>query len=139
MNNLKSLHGVAVLVIDDSEIDLAAMASLLSDAGLVVHTLPTPIGATRVAKAHQVQAVVIDQNMPSMDGSKLAALFRGSRAFHDVGLVLVSGDDDGPMNRVVHEVGADAFVAKKAIGYELVDTVVRVLLAKMVHGGVGHG
>ena len=117
-----------ILVIDDSDVDRQVMVEVLEKAGYVVHDLPSPIGATRKARELQVGVVVIDQNLPSLDGSKLAALFR-SAGFHDLRVVLVSSSDELEMMEIARQAKADAFVAKQRLRDQLVPTV-RRLLAK---------
>ena len=116
-----------MLVIDDSDVDRDVMAELLIAAGFDVHTLPSPIGATRLARELRVSAVIIDQNLPAMNGNKLAALFRGTPALRDVCLVLVSGNDEAAMLEVARVAQADAFVSKGKIHRELAQVVKRLL------------
>lgn len=118
---------LSVLVIDDSEVDREVMAELLVAAGFDVHTLPSPIGATRLARELHASAVVIDQNLPAMNGSKLAALFRGTPALRHLRLVLVSGNDEAAMLEVARDAQADAFVSKSKIHRELASVVKRLL------------
>jgi CheY-like chemotaxis protein len=118
----------SVLVIDDSDIDRGVMVELLADAGFEVHELPSPIGATRKARELQVGLVVIDQNLPSLDGSKLATLFR-TAGLSDLRVVLASSSDEITMLEITRQARADAFVAKQRLREELVPTV-RRLLAK---------
>ena len=115
-----------VLVIDDSDIDRQVIADILADAGYVVHQLPSPIGATKSARELQVGLVIIDQNLPSLDGSKLAALFR-SAGFADLRVVLISSSDEIDMLEITRKAKADAFVAKQRMRDELVPTVRRLL------------
>ena len=89
-----------ILVVDDNEIDRTVMAQVLATAGFRVHTLPTAIGATRLAKQEKAQVVVVDQNMPSIDGNKLVSIFKENGALRNVAFVLVSGDDPAKMGRV---------------------------------------
>src|SRR5215831_9579206 len=86
-------RGLPVLVIDDSDIDREVMKDILEQGGYTVHDLPSPIGATRKARELQVKAIVIDQNLPSLDGNKLAALFRNSAGMQDVRVILVSSSE----------------------------------------------
>lgn len=116
----------SVLVIDDSDIDRQAIADLLATAGYVVHQLPSPIGATRKARELQVGLVVIDQNLPSLNGNKLAALFRNA-GMQDLRVVLTSSSDELAMLEITRQSRADAFVAKQRLRQELVDTVRRLL------------
>jgi CheY-like chemotaxis protein len=119
-------RSASILVIDDSDIDRQVLVEILSEAGFKVHQLPSPIGATRKARELQVGVVVIDQNLPSLDGSKLAALFR-SAGFQDLKVILVSGSDEETMLQLTRESKADAFVAKGRLHAELAATVRRLL------------
>lgn len=122
----KSADTAAVLVIDDSDIDRETMASILSDAGFSVHCQPSPIGATKAARQLGVRVVVIDQNLPGMDGSKLALLFRSNPALRGVRLILVSGCDEASMLEVTRLAKADAFVGKSVMHTQLAPTVRRL-------------
>lgn len=112
-----------VLVIDDSDIARAAMVRSLTQAGLDVLDLPSPIGATRSIVRHSVRLVVIDINMPSMRGDKLAALFRNNERLKELKLVLVSGTEPERLSDLAVEVGADGVVAKSAGNDALVHMV----------------
>jgi len=118
----------AVLVIDDSDIDRQAISDLLTQAGYEVHGLPTPIGATRIARQLNVKVVIIDQNLPAMDGSKLAALFRKNPSMAAIRVVLVSGGDEKAMTALAREAQVDAFVSKRAMHEQLVKTVRRLVV-----------
>lgn len=116
-----------VLVIDDSDIARAAMARALSAAGLKVVELPSPIGATSAILRSQARVVVVDVNMPSMRGDKLAALFRKSDRFQTLKIVLVSGNDTVLLDELAQEARADAAVTKAAGNEALVRAVKRLL------------
>lgn len=118
----------AVLVIDDNDIDRVAMVDLLQDAGFTVHELPSPIGATRVARQMNVRVVVIDQNLPAMDGAKLAALFRGNAGMRDISVIMVSGSEELAMQELVKSARIDAFVNKRNLHRELVAVVKRLVM-----------
>ena len=115
-----------VLVIDDSDVDRQVIADILAEAGFTVHQLPSPIGATRTARELQVGLVIIDQNLPSLDGSKLAALFR-SAGFADLRVVLISSADEPSMLEITRKAKADAFVSKQRMREELVSIVRRLM------------
>jgi DNA-binding response OmpR family regulator len=117
----------AVLVIDDSDIDRSVMAELLEQAGFTVEQLPTAIGATRAAREFNARVVVIDQNLPALNGAKLAALFRSSPSMKDVRVILISSNDEVTMAALMRESRADAFVSKGRMHADLVATVHRVL------------
>lgn len=126
MSSTTKAESTSVLVIDDSDIDRETMVSILSDAGLKVHSLPSPIGATKAARELGVGVVVIDQNLPAMDGGKLAMLFRNNPALRAVRVVLVSGYDESIMAEIAKKVHADAFISKSAMHTQLASTVHRL-------------
>jgi CheY-like chemotaxis protein len=116
-----------VLIIDDSEVDAEAMSELLQRAGFETYILPSPIGATRKARELKVRVVIIDQNLPGMDGSKLTALFRGNSQMRHMRVVLVSGNDAVVMKEIARVAHADAFVSKKRVSQDLASVVKRLL------------
>jgi CheY-like chemotaxis protein len=116
-----------VLVIDDSDVDRHVMAQLLVGSGFVVHELPTAIGATRMARQFHAGVVVVDQNLPALDGAKLAMLFRDNPSMKDVRIVLISSNDELTMTKVAREARVDAFVSKSRMHTDLVPTIKRVL------------
>jgi CheY-like chemotaxis protein len=116
-----------ILVIDDSDIDRQVMMDLLTRAGFPCHDLPTAIGATRAAREFNARLVVIDQNLPALNGAKLAALFRSNPSMKDVKLVLISSNDESTMADLVREARADAFVSKNRMHSDLVPTIRRLI------------
>jgi CheY-like chemotaxis protein len=116
-----------VLVIDDSDIDRQVMIDLLVRAGFPVHDLPTAIGATRAAREFNARVVVIDQNLPALNGAKLAALFRSNPGLKDIRVVLISSNDEATMAQLMREARADAFVSKNRMHTDLVATIKRLL------------
>lgn len=107
--------GGTVLVIDDSDISRAEMTRILEAAGLEVVGLASPIGATRVMLSGNVRAVVIDVEMPSLRGDRLAALFRGNPRMNGIGVVLVSGEKSEELSRLAIEARADEAVSKATL------------------------
>jgi CheY-like chemotaxis protein len=114
-----------VLVIDDSDITRSHIARELTQAGMVVHELPSAIGATRTVLRNRVGVVVIDVNMPVMRGDHLATLFRTNPRFSRVGLLLISGESESQLGRLATEAGADGVLSKKRLD-QLVLTVERI-------------
>ena len=121
-------HGPAVvLVIDDSDVDRATMIDILSRAGFDAHGLPSPIGATKAARQLGARVVVIDQNLPALDGNKLATLFRSNPLMRGVSVVLVSGAEEKSMREVARTAQVDAFVTKADLHKTLASTVTQLL------------
>src|SRR6187431_3742637 len=101
-----------VLVIDDSEIARADMSHRLSTAGFKVSNLASPIGATRVIVDQAIDVVVIDVQMPSIRGHRLAALFKGNPRFVKLGVILVTGGSEAELEELRQVAKADAILSK---------------------------
>src|SRR5688572_15225094 len=103
------------------------IVSALKSAGYTVLALPSPIGATSALLRNAVKLVVLDLQMPTMNGDKLAALFRKNERLRDLKVILASGTCGSELKRLGREAGADA-VVDKAHGVELIVRTVRTLL-----------
>ena len=125
--------GPTVLVIDDSEIARQKMQMLLTDAGLQVYALPSPIGATRAIITHKINIVVADVMMPGMRGDRLAALFRSNPRFNKMGVILVSGAAEDELQSLALEVKADATLPKSRLN-ELPDKIAHLWTRLQAHG-----
>jgi DNA-binding NarL/FixJ family response regulator len=123
----KPTRTATVLVIDDSDIDRHVMVDLLSKAGYAVHELPSAIGATKAAREYNARVVVIDQNLPALNGAKLAALFRSNQSMKELRVILISSNDEETMAELVREARVDAFVSKDQMHTDLVATVRRLM------------
>lgn len=119
-----------VLVIDDDEIARELLSEELEKAGFDVSVLASAIGASRLIRAKEVDALVLDVNMPAMSGDKLATLLRQNPRFSALAVVLVSGADTTKLGHIASAVGADAVVNKKDIRRDLARTVSEALEAR---------
>jgi len=119
-----------VLVIDDDEIVLLAMTDLLEEAGLKVITRTSPIGVTRVIMDESVDVVVIDINMPIMQGDSVIRLLRSWDKFREVPVVIVSGIANAELAEVKARVGDVPIVHKKKLDIDLVPVVNGCLVSR---------
>jgi CheY-like chemotaxis protein len=115
-----------VLVIDDSEVARGMISRTLQAAGHTVFELVSAIGATRLVTAKLIHVVILDVQMPAMNGDRLAALFRRNSRFDRVGLVLVSDSAEDTLRALGESVGADAVLSKRQVESKLAEMVVRL-------------
>jgi CheY-like chemotaxis protein len=108
-------NSVRVLVIDDDDIARELMVSTLEDAGYVVVSLPSAIGATRTIYKKGIQAVVLDVMMPDINGDKLAKLLRQNARGRNLAIVLVSSRPGDELQLLAASADADAVVGKAEI------------------------
>ena len=90
-----------VLIVDDDEIALIAIADLIREEGFEVRCLTSPVGAADMAEADEnVAAVVLDLNMPIMRGDNVARVFLSRPGVRNIPLVLLSADTQQVLERV---------------------------------------
>src|SRR5262245_13433450 len=104
-----------VLVIDDCEVARTEMIECLRRARFSASGLESPIGATRVLVDQAIDVVVIDVQMPSIRGDRLAALFRDNPRFADLGVILVSGGSVSELEQLGRVARADAVLPKSKL------------------------
>ena len=119
-----------VLIIDDSDIARELMRESLHRHGHRVLTMPSPIGATQTILRESIDVVIIDVNLPTINGDQLAKLFRKQNRLDRVGLVLVSGMEAEALEKLRKESKADAVVTKPELDERLHPAVVQAYQAR---------
>ncbi|MEM6943590.1 MAG: response regulator transcription factor [Pseudomonadota bacterium] len=122
-----------ILVVDDDPHIRDVVAFALSKAGLAVETAADGAEAKAMIEAQPPDLVVLDINMPEMDGLELCRqLRRGS----DLPILFLSSRDD-EIDRVVGlELGADDYVTKPFSPRELTARVAAILKRTAPNGRV---
>lgn len=115
-----------VLVIDDDDVARTVIGAQLERAGFGVHTMASPIGATRAIRDHAIDVVLCDLNMPAMRGDAFARLFRQSSALRDVPLVVISGAPRSELAGLMDEGTVDAVIHKSDVERALVSLLSNV-------------
>lgn len=137
MNAPRRAAGAAtdVLVIDDSPLAAAAMVNALRDVGIRARSIDSPIGATQAIVRSEAQLVIVDMNMPSLQGDRLVTLLRGVDRLREVKLVLASADEGDALPAAAREAGADGFY-RKTSGPAVLVELARSLLGRRPESGV---
>ncbi|MDL1967411.1 MAG: EAL domain-containing protein [Deltaproteobacteria bacterium] len=116
-----------VLVVDDDIAVRMLMRESLEQAGLIVKEAENGVDALSAFEKETPDLVLLDVNMPMMNGfetcSRLRQLSRGS----DVGIVIVTGLNDVKSIRRAYEVGATDFITKP-VNWPILNHRVRYLL-----------
>jgi DNA-binding response OmpR family regulator len=116
-----------VLVVDDQE-DIREMARLvLQDAGFDVATAPSGEEALRLARAALFDLVLLDINMPGLDGWATLKLLRADGATGDLPVAMFSVKSEVRDKVTSLQDGAVDFIAKPFSVDELVRRVERIV------------
>lgn len=116
-----------VLVVDDSATMRFYHRAVLAEAGFTVCEAVNGFAALELALDVRFGALVVDVNMPVMDGLTFIEEFRRVDAHQGVGVVVVSTQSRSVDVDAARRCGADAYITKPAEPVVLVATVRRVI------------
>ncbi|MDH5676139.1 MAG: response regulator [Myxococcales bacterium] len=118
-----------ILVIDDSDICLTLARDALEQAGYDVVAASSPLGATRLLRASNAAAVVLDVAMPAMNGDKLVTLLKRASKV-PVPILLHSDRPSSEIHSLAAACGASAAIEKAPDCAPLVAAVDRFVGAR---------
>jgi twitching motility two-component system response regulator PilH len=112
-----------VLVVDDSPVDLKNLERIVADAGAVVITASTGPDAIAKAKEAQPQLILMDVNMPGLDGFSTARQLSQDAATKSIPVVFVTSKDQKADRAFAQMLGAKGYVTKP---YSAADIVAKL-------------
>ena len=115
--------GGEVLVVDDTPANLQLLASMLKERGYGVRAVPSGALALRAAEAQLPDAILLDINMPEMNGYEVCRRLKLDARLRDVPVLFISALSE-PLDKVeAFAVGGDDYVTKP---FELEEVNARV-------------
>jgi len=107
--------GKKVLVVDDDELYLKVTERLLRSGGYEVVARSEVLGTSFVVSSERPDVMLVDLNMPMVDGDRLVPLVTRGRfepPYFSPYVVLYSGVEERALARRAEECGADASIPK---------------------------
>ena len=112
-----------ILIVDDSAVDLKNLERIISDAGATVITASSGAEALSKAKSGQPQMVLMDVNMPGLDGYSTARQLAADPATKNIPVVFVTSKDQKADRVFAKMLGAKAFVTKPYTAADILATL----------------
>jgi len=103
-----------VLLVDDDLDILHMVERYLAASGMDVVTANSAFGVSSLVSREDPSVIVLDVNMPGLDGESLAALLAGGRLTRDVSVVFYSAMPVADLNELTSRVPNATFVSKGA-------------------------
>ena len=119
-----------MVIVDDSQLVLEAGRRTLEEAGIQVITIDNPLMLHRTVGREQPDLVLIDVNMPALNGDALAQVIRNSEKGRGVSLVLFSDMPEEELSDRAKRCGAKAYIKKSEDPSHLLREVVTLLAAE---------
>jgi len=130
------IAGKRVLVVDDNPVNVMVGVGLLQDAGADAASASDGVEALAMLKAQAFDAVLLDVQMPVMDGLEAIRHIRADASLAHSLVIAMTADDRAEKRRLCLEAGMDDFLAKPVEPLELLVLLARHLDASV---GVSHG
>jgi len=115
-----------ILTIDDSSSIRQMVAMTLSGAGYSVLEAANGLEGYNKATTNPINAVVVDLNMPVMNGIEFVRKFRAHAAGKGVPIVLLTTESDDDLKRQAREAGATGWITKPFNPAQLLTVIKKV-------------
>ncbi|MDZ8090004.1 MAG: response regulator [Nostoc sp. DedQUE12b] len=112
-----------VLIVDDDPVILVGLSALLTPWGLEVITLSQSQQFWKVLIATSPDLVVLDLEMPIVNGLELCKVVRQDAQWGDLPILVVTAHTEAEFLQQAFAAGADDFISKPVLGPELVTRV----------------
>ena len=101
-----------ILIVEDSQVDRARLEKLLSTNGFQVSTAADGQQAIDSVKRAKPDAILMDVNMPGMDGFAATRALRGDADTKEIPVVLVTAKDQKADKAWGQMLGAKGYITK---------------------------
>ena len=108
------LHGKKLLVVDDAQVNLIVAKGFLNTTGAAVDTATSGEACLELAAAHGYDMIMIDHNMPGMDGVETLQALRDmeDNASRDAVLVALTANAEPGIRQKYIDMGFDDYLGK---------------------------
>jgi len=108
-----------ILTVDDSKIVLDISEFVLTSAGYRVYTAVGGSEALEILGRQKIDLILVDINMPGMDGYELTSAIRSDDQFKAIPIIIVTTEAEAKDKEKGFDVGADAYIVKPIVPEEL--------------------
>lgn len=112
-----------VLVVDDSPSVRRVVSGMLKNAGWAVQTARDGVEALEIIARERPAAVLLDIEMPRMDGYELMATIRSQEIYRSLPLIVLTSRAATKHQQRADQLGADAYIVKPYQDEQLLGTL----------------
>jgi CheY-like chemotaxis protein len=127
--DLSKLHGISVLLVDDNLFNQQVASEILRDAGIKVTIANNGKEAIESLQQKKFDCVLMDVQMPVMDGLETTRQIRANPALADTYIIAVTANAGQEDRASCFAAGMDSFVSKPIFSDQLFDIIFRHLVA----------
>ncbi len=128
--NAHQLHGTHVLLAEDTDINRELVVDLLADLGIRVTAVEDGNEAIKAARSTRFDGILMDLQMPNMDGFTAAQTLRSLPEFHDMPIIALSANVMDEDRQRASRAGMNDFLGKPIDVDQMVETLAKWLPTK---------
>ena len=113
----------SILIVDDDPVMAEVHAAILRSNGMKVEVVNRAVDALTAMEVIRPDLVLMDVQMPDVDGIELARMIRQTRQHLTVPIVFLSGEQDADRQLEARRFGGDIFIKKPVNPKQLVSLV----------------
>ncbi|MBN1882507.1 MAG: response regulator [Deltaproteobacteria bacterium] len=125
--NEPTTKGNKVLIVDDVNFFLDVQRHMLSQVECDILTARSGLEALRIIKKNRPQLVLLDYNMPDLNGDKTCEIVKRDPRYRDIPIVIVSSEPGEDVKNRCLAAGADYYLTKPVDQMEFIEAVSRLL------------
>jgi diguanylate cyclase (GGDEF)-like protein len=119
----KTQTDAKILIVDDDLIVLRLMRSMLEGWGFQVTTLSDPLKFWKELNAVQPDFLILDVQLPDIDGIKLCQMLRNDRRWSWLPIMVLTGSQDNEVIQQIFAAGADDYVSKPVVAPDVITRI----------------
>ncbi len=111
-----------ILIIDDNDDNLLSMRVLITELfdNIITYSSNNGHDGVELAKKHQPDVILLDIQMPGMDGFEVCKILKNNEDLCDIPVIFITSLNENKENKIrAHEVGAEGFLSKPIDEIEL--------------------
>ncbi|MGB7574086.1 MAG: response regulator [Thermodesulfobacteriota bacterium] len=119
-----------ILIIQDSPSVNAMLKFRLESGGFSVETAETGEEGVEKTKACQYQLILLDYNLPGINGSQVCRILKEQDNTQNTPIVFMSAKDEDKLRQITKEAGADGYVGLPFEGKKFIEKIMGFLKAR---------
>ena len=119
-----------ILIIQDSPSVNAMLKFRLESGGFSVETAETGEEGIEKTKASQYQLILLDYNLPGINGSQVCRILKQQDNTQDTAIIFMSAKDEDKLRQITKEAGADGYVGLPFEGKKFIEKITGFLKAR---------
>lgn len=112
-----------ILIIQDSPSANAMLKFRLESGGFSVETVETGEEGVEKTKTSQYQLILLDYNLPGMNGSQVCRVLKKEEKTRNTPVVFMSAKDEEKLSQITKEAGADGYIGLPFEGKTFIERI----------------